>query len=340
MRNTDYHPATEAFSYLAQKQPSQSLAREGATIAGLFSLMAGMLFLPLPSAWGYGGIEALTSAWQVGLDGAFLVVKSVLFSEALFYMLHRYFEHVGLISRLSAFVRKNQQYHWIHHMVIYPFNKQYKKGTHYSMMKRDFHSPLWHFMIIVLIVLATVAVMGFTWKGAVFLSVVAAYSLMVPQVHDRFHFFNSWEKNKYFQWLADIHMLHHVDQEANFTIFNPLMDVLFGTYFSPKKFSSHIRSLLETNSINFTDFISFSYLIQEATPLERATFIAALAQFPGERKKVHEMMEVLAQVPVEDPYYAHAGKMREVLAHMVELGGGIHPQPWTFVSKDGLAAVA
>lgn len=339
MRTTDYHPATEAFSFLAQKQSSKGTAREVATLAGLFSLMTGAILLPLPEAWGVG-VETLSLRLRLGLDVGMLVVKALLFSEALFYLLHRYFEHVGLVSRLSAFVRKNQQYHWIHHMVIYPFNKQYKKGTRYAMMKRDFHSPLWHFMLSVLIIIATIATMGITWKGAVFVGVVTVYSLMVPQVHDRFHFFNSWEKNQYFRWLADIHMLHHVDQEANFTIFNPLMDMLFGTYFSPQKFSSHIRSLLESNDVNFSDFISFSYLIQEATPLERATFIAALAQFPGERKKVHTMVELLSQVPVQDPYYVHAGKLREALASMLELSGGLYPHPLTMVPNSRFSAVA
>lgn len=308
----------QAFSYMAQQKSKRPLLREAVVAFFLFLGMAVFIFAPFPAKV---AARLLGDAFPGHLiaEGAYIVFRAFFFAEFLFYFLHRYFEHLGWISRVSAFVRQNQQYHWIHHMIIYPLNKQYKKNEHYVNMTRGIASSGWHAFLGGLVILLSVVSMGLSWQALVFDLCILAYGKGISHVHDRFHYFSSWDDNRYFQWLADIHMLHHFDQNKNYTIVLPFVDWLFGTYASPKKEAIPLRKYLSSNDLNPSDFISFAYLVQEARPVEKAVFVSAIQKYHGERKKVVSMIQALDQIQPDEPYAAEAVAMKEMLKQYVEM---------------------
>lgn len=306
----------QAFSYLSGQ--NKSLWQEGKIVGTLLLGMIGIMFLPFPASW-IKSYVTTSSAFFYLASGLFLLIKAFFFSEFLFYFLHRYFEHLGLASRLSPFIQQNQQYHWIHHMIVYPLNKQYKKSGHYISLTRGFTSTAWRMFIGSIIILMSILAMGISWQATLFDLCIFVYAKSIAHTHDRFHYSSSWDQNRYFQWLSDIHILHHFDQTKNFTIVLPLMDILFGTYAPPRKVDSRLREYLQNNDLNPSDFINFSYLIKEAKPVETAVFISGLKRFSGERRKVELMIQTLEQIQEDEPYGHEALFMRQSLSQYVEL---------------------
>lgn len=330
--HSDVLAPMQALSYLEGQRSKHPLRRE-ITVGVLLLLgMVVLLFAPFPIA----AVRFLgeTSPWRFAVEGLYLVIRAFFFGEFLFYFLHRYFEHTGVTSRTLAFVRQNQQYHWIHHMVIYPLNKQYKKSNHYVNMTRGISSSGWHAFLSGLIIIGSVVSMGFSWQAILFDLCMLAYGKGISHVHDRFHYHSSWDGNRYFQWLEDIHMLHHFDQNKNYTIVLPLVDWLFGTYYSPKGAMAPIRKYLASNDLNPSDFISYAYLVQEARPTERAVFVSAIQKYHGERRKVLSMIQALDQIGVDEPYAREADTMKESLKQFVavadaaEAASTVHTGVW------------
>lgn len=305
----------EAFEQI--KTSKHSLIENVATILGLFTIMLVAVLVPVPEGLLLGLFgKNIAIYWMSKI--LFLTIKAFFLVEAMSYLFHRYFEHLGVLTRLSAYIRQNQQYHWTHHMIIYPLNKQYKKGDSYIPVKRE-GLPLYWMLPAAIVLGLSVLTMGFSLETVIFSSVAGALMLVVDLTHDRFHFNgHPWEKNKYFQYLADIHMLHHFDQETNFSIISPTMDILFGTYLSPTGRMEKIYEYLNNSGLNTSDFINWYYLLTEATPLEYAAFVSALEKFPGLVRKLEELEGFLAQLSPLDLNQEESSLLKEKIAQLIE----------------------
>lgn len=284
--------------YLAALPPERSALRqvlEKIRVAGGLSLLiwlalaepfTGILFQRL--------LEAGLPAWLLTAFAEPLVMalRAVLMVESFGYMYHRFFQHVGFLTRTSAVLRRNQKFHWIHHMVIYPIGSVYKRARTYIQAEKGVG---WSWVLPGL----AVAIAFLSWHGVnpgslVFVGVLGWYAkFVVDRAHGRFHEVDHpWARSAYFHWLEDIHVLHHWDQRKNFTIVHPLMDILFGTYLSPARHGSEIRAA-ESDDLTVSDVINWRYLLLEATPLERAAFISNVKTHRQSLAKLRLLYRVL-----------------------------------------------
>jgi hypothetical protein len=121
-----------------------------------------------------------------------------------------------------------------------------------------------------------VAQNGVTWGTASFLLAIAVYAKgLIDVTHSRFHEVDHpWADKRYFNWLEEIHLLHHWDQRYNFTIVHPAMDFLFGSYLAPRKYRRELQLALDAGELTVSDVINWRYLLIEATPAEYAAFIS------------------------------------------------------------------
>src|SRR5207249_4091966 len=92
---------------------------------------------------------------------------------------------------------------------------------------------------------------GFNYLTVLFIIGVGLYAkFVVDLTHSRFHEAkHPWVGKPYFQWLEEIHLLHHWDQRFNFTIVHPAMDYLFGTYLSPSAYQNELKVALEDREL-------------------------------------------------------------------------------------------
>jgi hypothetical protein len=222
-----------------------------------------------------------------------MILRGVLFVEAFGYAYHRFFQHLGWLTRRALFFRRNQRFHWMHHMIIYPIGRFYKRDTAYISSEGGLGIS-WSAPAAVAIVYAFYS-MGFHFATFVFVAAMASYAyFVVDDVHARFHLMkHSYLGHPYFKWMEDIHILHHWDQRMNFTIVYPLMDMLFGTYLSPEKHQRELAVAYEDNELTCSDFINWRYLLLEATPVEYAAFISEAKRHPRSLRKIGHLMEVL-----------------------------------------------
>ena len=117
---------------------------------------------------------------------------------------------------------------------------------------------------------------------------------IVDRAHSRFHEVDHpWANSAYYQWLEEIHLLHHWDQRYNFTIVHPLMDMLFGSYLSPASHREELRVATADEDLTVSDLINWRYLLVEATPVERAAFISGVKTHSQSLKKVKHLFQVL-----------------------------------------------
>jgi sterol desaturase/sphingolipid hydroxylase (fatty acid hydroxylase superfamily) len=222
-----------------------------------------------------------------------MVLRGVLLVESFGYAYHRFFQHVGWLTRRSGTVRRNQMYHWLHHMVIYPIGRFYKRDTGYVASETGI-ALSWSVPGFILAGLAV-------WqKGAnvatlSFIAGIAAYAkLVVDTTHSRFHLAkHPWMNSEYFHWLEDIHLLHHWDQACNFTIIHPLMDRLFGTYLAPEAHRAELSAVASDNALTVSDATNWRYLLKEATPSEHAAFISQAKRHPRSMRKIELLLECL-----------------------------------------------
>jgi len=280
------------------RRPDDSLRRrlfELYTAAGLLALIAlayaepfsAVLFSKMRAAGAPAPLVAL------GFKPLVMLLRGVLLVESFGYAYHRFFQHVGRLTRRSSVVRRNQMFHWLHHMVIYPIGRFYKRDTGYvaseTGLALSWVVPGW------LAAALTVYLHGFTLASLAFVVGVAAYAkLIVDLTHSRFHLAkHPWAESEYFRWLEDIHLLHHWDQARNFTIVHPLMDRLFGTYLAPETHRAEIAAVASDDALTLSDATNWRYLLKEATPAEHAAFISQARRHPRSIRKIELLIAVL-----------------------------------------------
>ena len=222
-----------------------------------------------------------------------MVLRAILLVEAFGYAYHRFFQHVGWLTRRSGVIRRNQMFHWIHHMVIYPIGRYYQRSTAYitaeTGLALSWVIPGW------IAGLTALATMGLHTGTFVFLGALAAYAkLIIDETHSRFHLKeHSWSRRPYFKRLEEIHILHHWDQRNNFTIVHPAMDWLFGTYLAPAKHRVELQIALEDRELTVSDIMNWRYLLKEATPAEHAAFISQAKKHPRSLRKLDLLLGLL-----------------------------------------------
>lgn len=233
--------------------------------------------------------------WAVNYIALPLIMafRAILMVESFGYAYHRFFQHVGFFTRRAQLLRRNQKFHWIHHMVIYPIGRFYRRARPYVASEKGVG---WSWVLPGL----AVAVLFVLTHGLSFASIAFVAALgwwakfVVDRAHSRFHEVNHpWAKSAYFHWLEEIHILHHWDQRYNFTIVHPLMDVLFGTYLSPSTHREELKVATEDVDLTVSDLINWRYLLLEATPAERAAFISNVKIHSKSLKKVQHLFRVL-----------------------------------------------
>ena len=267
------------------------------TIVGLSTLLYLTSTGPF-SAWVFHQtLEGGFYPWAVKYIGTpfVMIIRAVFFVETLGYMYHRWFQHVSFWTRRAHLIRKSQRYHWIHHMIIYPIGHAYQKTHDYIAAEKGI---AWSWVIPgVLFTGLFVSQHGWSLGSVVFIGAVAFYAKgIVSNTHSRFHMVDhSWSTNSYFRWLEEIHLLHHWDQRRNFTIVHPAMDILFGTYLSPKKHREELRIAREDKQLTASDMMNWRYLLLEASPTEYAAFISEAKHHPRSVEKLNMLLEVLAQ---------------------------------------------
>ena len=264
---------------------------------------------PIPSLrrilkvlWTFAGLTGLVlltwmdvfSAW-VGLFWVplVMVVRAVLLVETVGYAYHRFFQHLGTMTRRSQVFRRNQRYHWVHHMIIYPIGRFYRRSLPYVSSEEGVG---WSWTVPALLAAGlALATKGFHLGTVIFIAGIGLYAkYVVGLTHERFHLVrHPWLNSLYFQWLEKIHVLHHWDQRTNFTIVHPFMDVLFGTYLSPANHKREIEVALEDEELTVSDVINWRYVLMEATPAEYAAFITTARRHPRSIRKVERILELL-----------------------------------------------
>lgn len=257
----------------------------------------------LLEVWTAVGIAGLIAfAWAEPFSAKFLpawtqpvvmFLRGVLLVESFGYAYHRFFQHVGWLTRRSQTVRRNQMFHWLHHMVIYPMGKTYKRDTGYVSSETGLATS-WTVpgMIVAGLVVWT---HGVHWSTLAFIAGVAWYAKeIVDRTHSRFHLVNHpWKDSAYFQYLGDVHLLHHWDQAMNFTIIHPLMDILFGTYIAPKDHRAELAAVVAEDGLTFSDATNWRYMLKEASPAEYAAFISQAKRHPRSIRKIELLIACL-----------------------------------------------
>lgn len=240
-----------------------------------------------------------------------MALRAILLVESFGYLYHRFFQHVGFFTRRAQVFRRNQKFHWIHHMVIYPIGRFYRRARPYVTAEKGVG---WSWVLPGIAVCALfVAYHGVNPGTVVFVLALGWWAkFIVDRAHSRFHVVDHpWAKSPYFHWLEDIHVLHHWDQRTNFTIVHPLMDILFGTYLSPATHGEELRVALADEDLTVSDLINWRYLLIEATPIERAAFISGVKTNRKSLKKVKHLFRVLEDRLALHPADAEAALLKE-----------------------------
>ena len=253
--------------------------------------------LELWTAFGLVGLVAL--AWAEPFSArlpwparaAVMVLRGVLLVEAFGYAYHRFFQHVGWLTRRSRVVRRNQMFHWLHHMVIYPIGSRYRRDTGYVASETG--------LALSWVVPGWIAAGLSVWThgladAAPFILGVGLYAkLVVDAAHSRFHLVrHPWRDSVYFRQIADVHLLHHWDQARNFTIVHPAMDILFGTYLDPDAHRDQLAAAKE-DGLTVSDATNWRYLLKEATPAEYAAAVSQARRHPTSIRKLTALLECL-----------------------------------------------
>jgi len=250
-----------------------------------------------------------------------MTLRAVLLVESFGYLYHRFFQHVGFFTRTLLVFRKNQRYHWMHHMWIYPIGRFYKRAVDYVKSEKGL-SLSW--LLPALLASGLFALSnGLNASSAVFILALGLYAkYVIDLTHCRFHMVNHpWANSAYFHWLEDIHVLHHWDQRTNFTIVHPLMDMLFGTYLSPKKHREQLAIALADNDLTASDLINWKYVLLEATPAERAAFVTNAYKHQRSIRKIDRLLKLLQERTVSHPDDAQARDLyNKAAALLTELG--------------------
>ena len=249
---------------------------------------------------------------------AVMALRAVLLVETIGYLYHRFFQHVGLLTRRFQVIRRNQRFHWIHHMIIYPIGRLYKQAGEYVDSETGI---AWSWVVPALISLGLITVtMGINLGSLVFMATIACYAkFVIDKTHSRFHLVeHPWTESPYFHWLEKIHILHHWDQRTNFTIVHPAMDWLFGTYRAPRTHERELKIAFEDKELTVSDLMNWRYLLIEATPSEYAAFISAARQHQRSLKKIGLFIELTGSRASRRPDDAQARVLHERALALLE----------------------
>ena len=210
----------------------------------------------MKSAWTIAGLGLLFwLAWPPPF-GAWasspvaMMIRAVLLVETIGYIYHRFFQHVGFFTRRSGIMRRNQKFHWIHHMIIYPIGRLYRRAMEYVPAEPGF---AWSWIVPGFLAGGLfLAQNGINWGTACFLGAIAVYAKgLIDVTHSRFHEAeHPWMHKPYYNWLEEIHLLHHWDQRYNFTIVHPAMDFLFGTYLAPRLYRRELQLAADAGELD------------------------------------------------------------------------------------------
>jgi hypothetical protein len=301
--------------YEAALKPPKSLLIRGLyaawVVVGLFGLMAIAWCEPW-SASLFTFLQAKgVSPLLIDLIGMPLVMalRAVLLVESLGYLYHRFFQHLGFFTRRALVFRRNQRFHWMHHMWIYPIGRFYKRAIKYVASEKGI-SWSWIVPALIASVLFTLT-NGVHVSTFIFLASLGLYAqYIINLTHERFHVADHpWVNSNYFHWLEDIHILHHWDQRTNFTIVHPAMDILFGTYMAPKTHRAELAIALEDNDLTASDLINWKYVLMEATPAERAAFVTNAYKHNRSIRKVGKLLKLLKERTISHPQDAQAADL-------------------------------
>lgn len=248
-----------------------------------------------------------------------LAFRGVLFVEAFGYAYHRFFQHLGFLTRRAFVFRRNQRFHWMHHMILYPIGRHYRRPGEYVSSEGglgiSWLAPA------VLVVGFAFYKMGLTPESFVFVGGMISYAyFFVDDIHARFHLEkHSYQGNRYYKWLEDIHILHHWDQSQNFTICHPFMDWFFGTYLAPRKNRKELAVATADNELTISDLVNWRYLLLEASPAEYAAFISEAKRHPRSIRKIGHLLEVLRSRLEVHPSDVQALILRRRAVELLEL---------------------
>ena len=301
--------------YIAALKPKDNLFRKLLSTLWLFIGVGSLIWFAWSEPFSSMFFSWLTShgvapgAVTFILTPIVMLVRAVIAVESIGYGYHRFFQHVGYLTRKAQVFRRNQRFHWIHHMIIYPIGRLYRHGKRYHASEKGLGlSWVIPGMMVAGLYLYT---HGITFASFAFIGALWFYAKMVVDLtHARFHFDNHpWVGKPYFQWLEEIHLLHHWDQRYNFTIVHPLMDQLFGTYLDPATHRKELQICLEDNEVTVSDLINWRYLLTEASPTEYAAFVSAAQKYPKSLRKVGHLLTVLKHRTDSHPEDAQAAEL-------------------------------
>lgn len=317
--------------YEAALKPGDGFAKRLLTIlklvVGLGALIAfawaepfsGMLFSKL--------LAAGTPEWMISfvLLPVVMVLRAVLLVESVGYAYHRFFQHVGFLTRRAYVFRRNQKFHWIHHMIIYPIGRFYKRPIAYVSSEKGLGLS-WVLPGVIVAALFVLA-HGISLATLAFIAGVGLYAkFVVDLTHSRFHEADHpWVSKRYFHWLEEIHLLHHWDQRMNFTIVHPLMDQLFGTYMAPATHQRELEVCMKDEDLTVSDVINWRYLLIEASPAEYAAFVSSAKNHPRGVKKLQGLLKILNDRLTAHPGDAHAKVLKVKAEDLLKTIGKFHP---------------
>lgn len=280
------------------------------------------------AAWAAVGLSTLIlscwadkvwPAWATHSKAApfFYFLRGMLLVESFGYLYHRWFQHLGFWTRRAMVFRRNQRFHWMHHMILYPIGRFYQRDVPYISSEGNLGAS-WTVPGLMGAALA-VYLWGLSWATLAFAAGIASYAiLVVDDVHARFHLAkHSYQNSRYFQWLEEIHLLHHWDQRMNFTIVHPAMDWLFGTYLAPRAHQAELKVAKEDLELTISDLTNWRYLLLEATPVEYAAFISEARRHPRSVRKMGHLMEVLQHATTARPDDTLALELRRRAADLL-----------------------
>ncbi|MBI5203204.1 MAG: sterol desaturase family protein [Elusimicrobia bacterium] len=248
-------------------------------------------------------------------------LRAVLLVEAFGYAYHRFFQHLGWFTRRAQVFRRNQMFHWIHHMILYPIGRFYRRPVDYVASEPGI---AWSWVAPALLTLAANFLSkGFTVGSISFVIAIALYAKeIIDKTHSRFHETDHpWADKDYFHWLEEIHILHHWDQRYNFTFVHPAMDWLFGTYLSPATHRQELTTALIDVDLTASDLINWRYLLIEASPAEYAAFISQARRHPRSLRKLGKLRELIAARVDLYPNDALARKLKQRAAELWHVVG-------------------
>ncbi len=158
--------------------------------------------------------------------GILMFLAAISFVETVGYFHHRWVEHGAVLKyiRENKTILKIIELHWTHHVKNYPPENLRPENPYVTDDSLSWYIPGAIFTII--------ACVAMPWSWAIpFVGGGWMYGLFIDRLHERFHLkHHAFAGNRWFLYLQKIHDIHHIDQNKNFTIVCPLLDVLFNTY--------------------------------------------------------------------------------------------------------------